>query len=390
MEGIEDNIGDAVKDYLEENDIDIDLTGYATEKYVDDAIAVIELTPGPVGPTGAPGPKGEDGYTPVKGVDYFDGAPGKDGADGAPGKDGKDGEPGPAGKDGENGKDYVLTEADKQEIAGMVEVSGGGGDSAPEVYVGTEAPTDSNIKIWVDTDEVVEFATTKYVDDAVANIDIPESSGGGASITEIKFNYDGTITDESKAVLQEWISYWGTYSEPKLNTEFYVKTGYGNYVFLTDKARVGGSRYTLTGEAANASYQIIIKSSGGTISSVSYNSSGNPVVSSKDWTWVNCNGSNAVPVHSYSTSHIKVYLGIGDSDIDNIMYDISTFGGNYFYEEQDQRYYNLPTINSMTNTDYAIGIWFHNTSRGLELKDNSGNDLLQNGTMKLLGFYYWG
>ena len=51
---------------------DIDLTGYATETYVDEAIAAIELTPGP------------------------------------------------AGKDGADGKDYVLTEADKEEIAGMV------------------------------------------------------------------------------------------------------------------------------------------------------------------------------------------------------------------------------------------------------------------------------
>lgn len=78
-------------------EVDVDLTGYATEQFVNDAISTIELTPGP---------KGEDGYTPVKGVDYFDG---------------KDGEP---GKDGADGNDYVLTDEDKQEIAGMVEVSG--------------------------------------------------------------------------------------------------------------------------------------------------------------------------------------------------------------------------------------------------------------------------
>ena len=81
--------------------------------------------PGPAGPQG---PKGNDGYTPVKGVDYFDGAPGAAGKDGYTpvkgvdyfdGKDGKDGEP------GKDGKDYVLTDADKQEIAGMVEVPGG-------------------------------------------------------------------------------------------------------------------------------------------------------------------------------------------------------------------------------------------------------------------------
>lgn len=154
MEGIESSIENTVNEFLKENPPSVDLTGYVTEEDMAAAIAEIELTPGPQGPigvTGAPGKDGRDGYTPIKGVDYFDGAPGKDGKDGQPGKDGKDGaqgpagqdgytpvkgvdyfdgepgiqgEPGPAGKDGEN---YVLTEADKAEIAGMVEVTGGGG-----------------------------------------------------------------------------------------------------------------------------------------------------------------------------------------------------------------------------------------------------------------------
>ena len=42
------------------------------------------------------GEPGKDGYTPQKGVDYFD------------------------GKDGVDGKDYVLTEEDKQEIVNLV------------------------------------------------------------------------------------------------------------------------------------------------------------------------------------------------------------------------------------------------------------------------------
>ena len=46
-----------------------------------------------------------------------------------------------------------------------------GGD---EVFVGNEAPTDENIKIWVDPNEQLNFATTEYVDNAIANIDIPE------------------------------------------------------------------------------------------------------------------------------------------------------------------------------------------------------------------------
>lgn len=65
------------------------------------------------------GPKGEDGYTPVKGVDYFDGEPGKDGEPGA------DGHTPVKGVDYFDGEDYVLTDEDKAEIAGMVEVSGG-------------------------------------------------------------------------------------------------------------------------------------------------------------------------------------------------------------------------------------------------------------------------
>jgi hypothetical protein len=92
------------------NGEEVDLSAYATKQYVSEQVNAIELMPGPTGPQG---PKGQDGYTPVKGVDYFDGQPGKDGKDGVNGKDGVD------------GQDYVLTDEDKQEIAGMVEVSGG-------------------------------------------------------------------------------------------------------------------------------------------------------------------------------------------------------------------------------------------------------------------------
>lgn len=72
---------------LSGGDVDVDLSDYYTKSEVDAAIEEIELTPGPAGKDGA------DGYTPVKGVDYFDGTPGAD------------------------GKDYVLTDEDKAEIA---------------------------------------------------------------------------------------------------------------------------------------------------------------------------------------------------------------------------------------------------------------------------------
>ena len=92
----EEKIGEAVERYLDENDInvDVDLTGYATEEYVNAAIEQVELTPGPTGPKGEPGKDGVDGYTPVKGVDYFDGEQGPQGLIGPKG------EPGPAGEDG--------------------------------------------------------------------------------------------------------------------------------------------------------------------------------------------------------------------------------------------------------------------------------------------------
>ena len=70
----------------------VDLSNYYTKSEVDTKIDKIELTPGPAG---------KDGYTPVKGIDYFD------------------------------GKDYVLTQADKQDIANMIDVpTGGGGDGS--------------------------------------------------------------------------------------------------------------------------------------------------------------------------------------------------------------------------------------------------------------------
>lgn len=123
LDAIDENIGQVVEDYLEEHGVDIDLDGYATEKYVDDAIATIELTPGPAGPQGepgkdgAPGKDGQDGAPGKDGVDGKDGAQGPAGKDGVDGKDGATGPQGPEGPQGPAGNDYVLTAEDKAEIA---------------------------------------------------------------------------------------------------------------------------------------------------------------------------------------------------------------------------------------------------------------------------------
>ena len=143
IENIEENIGAVVEEYMENNPPQIDMTGIATEEYVQAAIEEIELTPGPQGEPG------KDGYTPQKGVDYFDG---------------KDGEP------GVDGKDYVLTEADKEEIAGMVNVEGG----ADSFFLDFSAATSSLQPCTQDMLDFIEhFKTT---DDACAYIR-PASEG---------------------------------------------------------------------------------------------------------------------------------------------------------------------------------------------------------------------
>lgn len=214
MDAIEGNLTgvaeEIVREYLEENPIDVDLTGYATEEFVNTAIEQIELLPGPkgdpgpqgiqgvqgiqgpAGKDGQDGKNGKDGYTPVKGVDYFDGVNGKDGKDGVDGKDGYtpikgvdyfDGQDGAPGKDG---KDYVLTYADKQEIASMVEVTGGGGsgDAIEEVYIGTEEPTKASVKIWVDPDE--KFTVNVDGTTIIQNEDgtISAALGGGMVLSQ--------------------------------------------------------------------------------------------------------------------------------------------------------------------------------------------------------------
>lgn len=108
-----DAIKNAVEDYLEQNPIE------APVQSVNGQMGEVKLTAEDVGAISKDdlqeatnealaqakasgefdGKDGKDGYTPIKGVDYFDGQPGQ------------------PGKDGEPGKDYILTEADKQEIA---------------------------------------------------------------------------------------------------------------------------------------------------------------------------------------------------------------------------------------------------------------------------------
>ena len=133
------------------------------------------------GPQGEPGVKGDkgDAFTyadftqeqleALRGPQGIQGVPGETGPAGQPGQDGKDGKDGVSvshtwngtslsitsasgtsemdlrGPIGPAGQDYVLTQDDKTEIAGLVDLT--------------------------------NYATTTYVDNAVANIEIPEGAG---------------------------------------------------------------------------------------------------------------------------------------------------------------------------------------------------------------------
>ena len=115
----------------------------ATKQYVDGLIETIELTPGPQGPIGPEGPQGPQGETGPQGIQGPigetgpqgeqgpqgeigpqgpQGKTGEKGAQGVQGPQGPQGIQGPIGPQGEPGQNYILTEADKSEIAGMVVV----------------------------------------------------------------------------------------------------------------------------------------------------------------------------------------------------------------------------------------------------------------------------
>lgn len=145
INSVDESIEDTVKEWLIANPPKADLTGYATETFVNDAIREIELTPGPkgdkgdrgeqglkgeTGPAGADGAKGDRGETGPKGDKGDTGLPGAKGDTGAKGDKGDVGAKGEDGYTPIKGVDY-FTDADKQElinatIAALPDASQGG------------------------------------------------------------------------------------------------------------------------------------------------------------------------------------------------------------------------------------------------------------------------
>ena len=138
IDRVENNIGEAVNDYLIKNPVVVDLSNYYTKSQVDAAIDAVELTPGPQGPRGPQGEPGRDGQDGAPGPAGPAGPAGKDGAPGQQGPQGAPGAPGAPGQDGHTpvkGTDY-WTETDKAEMVADVIAAipgGGGGSGLPEV-----------------------------------------------------------------------------------------------------------------------------------------------------------------------------------------------------------------------------------------------------------------
>lgn len=167
--------------------------------------------PGPrglTGLTGATGPKGDKGDKGDKGAT---GAVGPQGPAGPKGDKGDTGATGPAGA---NGKDYVLTEADKQEIAGMVEVPGGVG-AAIDDTTPSATTTYSSQKIEDELSALNEakvnqtgWAAGKYLgtDDSgnVVEKDAPSGSGdGGVNVDAELREYYTTAKEAIRGAIEE-------------------------------------------------------------------------------------------------------------------------------------------------------------------------------------------
>lgn len=138
--------------YIPTVDAEGNLTWYATQSDMEPVAA--SNIKGPEGKQGIPGKDGIDGKQGPQGIQGIQGIPGKDGAQGPEGKQGKQGIPGADGKDGEKGESGV--------------------------YVGTTEPTDDEMLIWINPEGGASEAlvTKEYVDEAIANIEVP-----GADLT---------------------------------------------------------------------------------------------------------------------------------------------------------------------------------------------------------------
>lgn len=177
---------------------DININGldtYATKTYVDGQINTIELTPGPKGDKGdaftyadfteeqlaglkgEKGDKGEDGAQGPQGIQGEQGPKGDKGDKGDTGPAGVDGAQGPKGDTGEQGPKGDKGDIGPQGPAGADGTPGVNGKDGLTTAVRVNGTTYNHVEGTItlpDYPSVEGLATTTYVDEAVAGINIPE------------------------------------------------------------------------------------------------------------------------------------------------------------------------------------------------------------------------
>ena len=162
------------------------------------------------------------------------------------------------------GSEYVLSPIDAKFIpvdnetitiqdGRLVAAGGSGGGASDEVYVGTDEPS-SDIKIWVDPDEEIEFATTEYVDNAISNIDLPS---GGKDWNWVDHNSSENWVDVSS---YSHIKVVGCIGESNQIISFDISTSHNN-----NFEEEHGSRYRNLVFYNESLYSIVFYNEGGTI-----------------------------------------------------------------------------------------------------------------------------
>lgn len=265
---------------------------------------------GPAGPQGESGPRGEVGPQGPQGIQ---------------------GEQGPAGTD------YVLTDADKQEIANMVE--GGTGGSC-ETY----------------TLHVPSYNTT----------------------------------EEDKAWIVDYWNYWQTHGEKK-PVHLYMDDNNFTYEVTRIYKDTGNRVLTLTyfDTDANAwrGLQFFFNADG-TLNSIGSEYQSGLTVNAKNWVWDESSSyQSEIYLYNFPSTNMIKIIGAWDNDADTIIcYDLATSHNNYFSEESQTFYYvNEPG----RKEDFCSNrLWIHNDGSYLRLSD--GNNYYFANGFNIYGIYYWG
>jgi hypothetical protein len=170
--------------------VDIDLTDYAMKSYVDNAVADISLTPGPMGPAGAQGPKGDkgdQGFQGIQGVKGDKGDAGPQGLQGIQGLKGDTGATGPKGDTGLTGKSAYQSWLDAghtgTELDFLNSLKGPQGIQGPAGKDGV-------------TQDLSNYYTKTETDNAIANA----SLGGGGTVDLSAYATNESVDSKISAI----------------------------------------------------------------------------------------------------------------------------------------------------------------------------------------------